>query len=88
MIKNYMETVVENWLPKILKEYKEICSCERCQEDIKAIALNGLKPHYIATHKGEVYSKLNELETQFRTDAIREITKAIEIVSKNPKHSE
>lgn len=86
MIKNYMESVVDTWLPKIICNYKDICTCERCIDDIKAIALNGLKPAYIATHKGEVFTKLNELKTQFGTDTIRELTKAIEIVSKNPNH--
>lgn len=86
MIKNYMESVVDNWLPKIISKYENICKCERCIEDIKAIALNGLKPTYVATQKGEVYTKVNELQTQFSTDTIRELTKAIEIVSKNPNH--
>ncbi len=86
MIKNYMESVVDRLLPVLLKDYKDICTCDRCKDDIRAIALNGLKPLYIATDKGEVYSKINELETQFRTDAIKELTKALEIVSKNPKH--
>ncbi|MCG8484430.1 MAG: late competence development ComFB family protein [Clostridia bacterium] len=86
MIRNYMECVVDNWMPKMLSEYDDICTCERCIEDIKAIALNGLNPAYVATRKGEVYAKINELQAQFSTDAIRELTKAIEIVSKNPKH--
>lgn len=86
MIKNHMEGVVERLLPDVLKGYTDICKCDQCIDDIKAIALNGLKPLYIATSKGEVYSKVNELEAQFKTDAIREITKAIEIVSKNPNH--
>lgn len=86
MIKNYMESVVERLMPTVLEGYTEICKCERCKDDIRAIALNGLKPIYVATNKGEVYSRVNELQAQFTTDAIRELTKAIEIVSKNPNH--
>lgn len=83
MIKNYMETVVDHLLPTVLAS---ICTCERCQEDIKAIALNGLKPLYVVTDKGEVYTKVNEFVIQFRTDAISQLAKAAEIVVNNPSH--
>lgn len=86
MLKNYMEDVVENMLPTIIHEYKDICKCEKCIEDIKAIALNGLKPAYTVTDKGHMYNKINELKSQFNIDVINEITKAVGIVSKNSKH--
>lgn len=86
MIKNYMETVVDHLLPTVLASYTAICTCERCQEDIKAIALNGLKPLYVATNKGEVYTKVNEFVLQFRADAISQLAKAAEIVVNNPSH--
>ncbi len=38
MLKNYMEDVVDSFLPHMLKQYPEICRCELCVEDIKAIA--------------------------------------------------
>jgi competence protein ComFB len=86
MLNNYMEFVIDHVLPDVLKPYNNICKCERCIEDIKAIALNNLKPMYIVTEKGNVYAKVNELKTQFMTDAITELVRAIEIVSKNPRH--
>lgn len=86
MVQNYMESIVDLLLPAIVKEYKDICKCERCLEDIKAITLNHLKPVYIATEKGYVYSKIVELEVQFRADVIQEIVKAIITVSRNPRH--
>ena len=44
MLKNYMEDVVEHFLLDVLNEYDNICKCEQCINDIKAIALNNLKP--------------------------------------------
>ena len=44
------------------------------------------KPHYVATDKGEVYTKLNELVIQFRADIIKEIVMAMEKVNGNPRH--
>lgn len=87
MIKNYMEQIVEETLPTIIDNYTNICKCEKCLDDIRAMALNNLKPLYYVTEEGAVYSKLNELGQQFRTDIISELIKAIEVVSKKPKHN-
>ncbi len=86
MLKNYMEIVVHDMLPSILEREELECQCEICIEDIKAIALNNLKPMYVVTEKGILYSKLNEFSAQFKTDVIRKITIAIEKVRKNPRH--
>ena len=50
--------------------------------------MNNLKPLYFTSEKGEVYNKLNELEIQFGADVLRELIKAIEIVSKKPHHKQ
>lgn len=83
-MKNYMEVIVTNLLPSLLEDYSHVCTCEVCTDDIKALALNNLKPLYFASEKRSPYVKINELEMQFRTDVIKELTKAIEIVTKHP----
>ncbi|MBU5590347.1 late competence development ComFB family protein [Clostridium sp. MSJ-4] len=86
MIKNYMEVFVDNTLSEVIKKYKNICKCHYCLEDIKAIALNNLKPIYVSTKDGDLYTRINELEFQFKTDIVKELTFAIEIVSKKTRH--
>lgn len=86
MVKNYMEDIVELLIPNIINDYSGVCKCPACVEDIKAITLNNLKPYYVATERGHVYTKVNELVIQFRTDVITEAVKAIEKVMKNPRH--
>lgn len=86
MIKNYMEIMVENFLPTVLDKYSDICKCEKCIDDIKAITLNNLKPLYVVTEEGNIFARINELSIQFKADVLGALTKAIEIVSKNPKH--
>jgi len=86
MIKNYVEQVVEEILSDILKEYTDICKCERCINDIKCITLNNLKPSYFDSEIGGMYLKLKSLHAQYKTDVILESTKAIKIVSQNVKH--
>ncbi|SES71189.1 competence protein ComFB [Natronincola peptidivorans] len=85
-IKNYMEIVVNNLLPNILKLNDDVCTCNQCVADIKAIALNHLPPKYIATESGEVYSKINALSIQFEADVINALTIAINKVTSSPRH--
>ena len=86
MLKNYMEIVVDDTLKEMLKTKDLKCDCDRCILDIKAMTLNNLKPTYIVSDKGILYTKLNEFNSQFRTDVIRELMKAIEVVEENPNH--
>jgi len=82
---NYMEDIVLNNLNLLLKK-ENMCKCEKCRLDIMALALNRLPSKYVVTQKGHVYAKLAELELQLKADVIRELTRAIEIVKKNPQH--
>lgn len=84
-IKNYTENLVEYKIDKLIQK-SGVCNCPRCTADIKALALNQLKPKYVVSSKGECYAKLSVLEKQTEIDVISAITKAIEIVSKNPRH--
>ena len=87
MLKNYMEDVVSFYLPLVLKDFNgDVCTCAKCLEDIKAIALNNLKPHYTSTKNERVYAKLYELNMQFQADVIQQLTRAVDKVSKNPRH--
>jgi len=83
--KNYMEDIVIRYMGRIMADIN-CCKCQACLMDIAAYALNRLPSKYIVTREGEVYSRLLELEQQFETDVIIAIMKAIEVVSKNPRH--
>lgn len=87
MLKNYMEEIVDEILPTVLKNYPDICKCEKCIEDIKAKALNNLNPLYVVTEKGVIYSRIKELIPQFRTDVLNELVQAVNVVCQNPKHN-
>lgn len=83
---NYMENVVISVLNHLLTKKDDICKCEKCKMDIAAIALNNLPAKYVVTEKGELYTKLNEMEIQFEADVVKELVKAIDIVSKSTQH--
>ncbi|MCK8058892.1 MULTISPECIES: late competence development ComFB family protein [unclassified Fusibacter] len=85
-LKNYMEIAVDHIMPNLLKAFPDICVCEMCILDIKAIALNHLKPHYTVTDAGETWSKIEEMRIQFEADIMKALIDAINIVSKSPRH--
>jgi competence protein ComFB len=87
-LKNFSEIEVAKLLDGILNGYENICKCEKCRLDIEALALNSLSTKYIVTEQGEIYTKaLSEVNKQQTINVTTAITKAIEIVSKNPKHN-
>lgn len=85
-IQNYMEDVVQDELEILLSERDDICKCQKCKLDIMVWSLNRLPPKYVITDKGRLYTKLKEQEVQFKADVVKELTKAILYISKNPQH--
>lgn len=86
MLVNLMEKEVIHVVDKVLKDMDGVCKCGQCRMDIAAIALNNLKPNYVVSEKGEVYSKVNNMNYQFNTDVVTAVTTALEMVKNNPKH--
>jgi len=86
-LKNFSEAEVDTLLDITLNLYDNICKCEKCKMDIKAITLNSLSPKYTVSDIGEKYMTVfAEINRQRKVDVTAAITKAIEIVSANPKH--
>lgn len=85
-LENYMEIEVEHILPQLLRAFPEFCKCNLCLLDVKALALNNLKPHYIVSAKGELYSQLEEMKIQSEADVMKALVEAIIIVRTNPRH--
>lgn len=83
---NNMEDLVVRYVESTLNRVESVCKCDRCKKDITAIALNNLPAKYFVTDKGDMYTRLNEMESQYIADVVREVTKAIRIVADNPRH--
>ena len=82
---NMTEIIVRERLKELLQGY-DCCKCEQCFYDMLAFALNMLKPQYVNSHEGALFSKLNNSNTQKIIDIDIAITKAINTVSKSPHH--
>lgn len=84
--KNYMEDAIVSELNDVLEQSTDVCRCEKCREDMAAYALNRLPPKYVVTFLGNVYTKLNQLKAQARTDIIVQLMEAAKVVGKRPRH--
>jgi len=85
-IYNFMETAVLSHLDATLLKIGA-CQCDDCRADVTAIALNNLPTKYVVSRRGEIFSKINNMEQQRSVDVISAITEAATIIAKNPRHA-
>jgi competence protein ComFB len=83
---NVMEEVVRDVLKQYIDKMQLTCRCERCINDIMAIALNELPPRYIANEEYGPYVRAAHVaDRQGATNIILIVTKAAAIVSNSPR---
>lgn len=82
---NVMEAIVEDKVEYFMKQF-DVCTCDRCVADAKALALTGLPPKYIVTAKSTVAPLLNFYTNKFIGQVTVELTKACKIVKDFPHH--
>lgn len=84
---NYMEEAACTVLGELLQDpaYEKIRADEKAKMDVLAYALNRLPPKYFVTEKGQIYTRVQELRQQFKTDILVELTKAIQKIMENPR---
>ena len=85
---NVMEQMVSNKMKDHLDK-ADCCKCEKCVDDMMAIALNNLPPKYVSTPRGEFFSRVgSSLEKQNSMDIEFAVVSAIEFVSNHPHHDD
>ena len=90
MVYNYTEDAVRRMLPEVLKDYLKIhpqtCTCELCRDDITALALNQLPPHYVVSEEGAIFTSVGFEQIGGKAQVVAAITRAINQVAKKPRH--
>ncbi|MCR5175787.1 MAG: late competence development ComFB family protein [Anaerovibrio sp.] len=81
-----METYVEMNLEHVLDEIPNVCRCEQCRADIKALVLNRLRPMYVSTSKGEALSMMQAFDTGKQVEFLCCARSAAALVTSNPHH--
>lgn len=88
-LENHTEDFVIDKLEEVLNnddQFNDICTCHNCLLDITSYTLNRIPAKYISSSQGSLHAKLIEFEQQVNVDIISVLTRAIKIISKNPRH--
>jgi competence protein ComFB len=84
-MRNVTEELAAELYRELLPQVPEAHDCPVCREDAMVYALNRLPPHYVATRKGEVVSRVGVLAGQSRTDGLVVMMDALRFVAANPR---
>jgi competence protein ComFB len=83
---NYTETSVRQALQECLHKTILSCSCEQCQADIMALALNRLPARYYVSKRGEIMTRFESESTTDKARIMTEVVRAMQQVSASPSH--
>lgn len=86
LLRNVTQDIVFEKMEEMLRHYPEVCHCVRCRLDIAAIALNNLPPRYVVSERGAALTRASGLDVQITADTVCELTRAIELVRREPRH--
>jgi len=85
-LKNHTEIVVQQALQTYLRNNTLSCSCERCQADIMALALNRLPAHYYVSSRGEIMTQWKSQALHDQARIMADVVRAAQQVSATPSH--
>ena len=84
-LRNYTEEAIQVYMDRWFSD-ADVCQCDNCQLDVKAIMLNNLKPKYVVTDKGALFAQMDDFDPQNRIDFMTVMTQAADVVRNNPRH--
>jgi chemotaxis methyl-accepting protein methylase len=85
-LKNIIEDIATDFLNVILALKYDICTCDMCKNDMLAYVLSRVPAKYVTTEEGSLHTIIEQTKAEHQAQIGREIIKAIEVVSKNPRH--
>ena len=84
-MRNVVEDIVKLMYPELLPTVADAHDCPVCREDVYVYTLNRVAPHYVATLKGEVLSKLAMQGDQGRADISIALMEGLRAVAAAPR---
>lgn len=82
---NVMRVLVEEKAPKYVHMFG-LCDCQRCLEDVEALALNHLPPKYVVMSDRDRIPKITFYEGQYNSDITAQLLQACKVVMERPHH--
>ena len=87
LLHNYSEDIIASTLGEILQHRKTPCTCPSCMSKVMVHALNNLKPRYTTTSKGDVYARVDEVDTRHLATVYAAVYSALNKVEKEKRHT-
>ncbi|WP_243290281.1 late competence development ComFB family protein [Bacillus sp. FJAT-47783] len=84
MVMNAMEEIMEELLDEYLEQLHMKCTCDICKEDVLALVLNKVQPHYVTEPSKVAYIKAQYVNNQELTSLIVKLAECAKIVSEHP----
>lgn len=85
-LKNIIEDIALSHLDSALTLRYDICTCSICKNDMLAFVLSQIPAHYVTTEQGALHTIIQQYRVEYQAEIARAILKAIDLVSKNPRH--
>ena len=87
-MKNALEGAVRSIHRELMKKHPEFCTCERCEDDVMALALNQTKPRYVSENAsiGSIVTGVHLSYDQLRAELTVLVFDAMRRVAKSPRH--
>ena len=82
---NIREALVEEKAPRYIKMFG-LCSCKRCEADVKALTLTNVQPAYIVRRRAEAHAMLTVYESRYNSTIFAQLTRACKAVMDSPRH--
>jgi competence protein ComFB len=85
-IRNYLEVEVLHLTSELIEKDKDMCNCDKCKSDVAAYALNHLRPKYVVSDEGHIFTEVEMASDQERAQIIAIVLEGIELIKMNPRH--
>lgn len=86
-IYNYLEDLIQVKLQQVLSKKENACRCARCMDDMMAFAVNGLPVISYSTSDGGIHREVQNLTNDsLKIEIATRCVRAVDLVSKNPRH--
>ena len=83
---NIMEDIVRNYLDEMLTMRFDVCSCDKCKEDVMAYVLTRVPPKYVTTDSGAMHTLTEQTKVEQSSVILKELVNALRIIGENPHH--
>lgn len=84
---NALEQSVNETYQSLLTANAEFCRCERCHDDVVALALNHARPRYMTgTRMGNAVTRVELSQDSARAAIVVLVFDAMRTVAKAPRH--